>query len=685
MSNLKPDKSPIQLSAHFQPFIASIDCGSLGSVNPQVAITYLHGTMAKVNLTFQLDSDIPQDDWRITIRPAFAPTFHWSPHLTPTDEHVIDQHSFRSPAIIVHDGDRMLTIIPDPDAMAAMPHQSVSGDDDAPRWYMDLDAPRNDLTLGMSATAVKEHVLYIRKPGAVFPRGTLEFGFYIAITTDQEEIANPWRHVLEFLWDGWGRTLFAAGEPLRGSLESYVQHAYEWAFHRWDKAVWQEFELDGRIVGAPVFIVNVTQSPNYPGVANEREFRSIWNQAWFSSLRSAQGLYRYGQRTGNNEYVRRALLAKELALAAPQREGFFPSVIAAEMEEVEIEGKKVNRSKGWETKYWGNSNRNPFTANVKEAPLHLLDMSWTALLMLRWYEELEPDERLLQYAVSYADALLGLQDERGFFPGWIDADTLVPCGVLDDGPESSMSVTFLLKLHELTENESYRTAALRAMEAVSKYVVSEGRWEDFETYYSCSRYGHDSLVGQKVKKNNMYKQCNLSMFWTAEALFECYMATQETSYLQLGRRCLDELLMTQASWQPPYIFVPALGGFGVMNVDGEWNDARQSLFAEIIIRYGIELGVEEYVQRGIAALYASFVLMYCPENPEVKSRWEQAWPFLGESDYGFMMENYGHGGRTHDKDDDMGEFTIFDWGNGAAAESYMRITDHLGKTFVDKR
>lgn len=32
--------------------------------------------------------------------------------------------------------------------------------------------------------------------------------------------------------------------------------------------------------------------------------------------------------------------------------------------------------------------------------------------------------------------------------------------------------------------------------------------------------------------------------------------------------------MTQASWQPPYMYVNVLGGFGVMNSDAEWNDAR---------------------------------------------------------------------------------------------------------------
>ena len=65
----------------------------------------------------------------------------------------------------------------------------------------------------------------------------------------------------------------------------YVEHTYAWAFDTWEKAVWQEFALGDKTVGAPVFIVNQTQSPNHPGPVDEREFRSVWNQAWFSSLR----------------------------------------------------------------------------------------------------------------------------------------------------------------------------------------------------------------------------------------------------------------------------------------------------------------------------------------------------------------------------------------------------------------
>ncbi|QJD86929.1 hypothetical protein [Cohnella herbarum] len=671
----------IMLNKEFKSYIGTITCDWLGDARPAIVVTYPREGMAKVRIRFTLKEDVRQDDWRVEIRPAISPTYHWSPHLTPTSEHVVDQHSFRAPALIVHDGERMLSVVPDLDLLEAG-SADTSFENRTPRWYMDMDAFNNSLILGMCGTSVREHVLFVREPGAIFPRGEIEFGFYLFASEEQAGIANPWRDLLAFFWERWGRPLLLQGQPNDGELEPYVRWAYQWAFREWGSAVWQDFELGGTRVGAPVFIVNVTQSPNYPGAVNERETRSIWNQAWFSSLRSAQGLFRYGRANGNSEYVDKANQMKELALAAPQTNGFFPSVIATEMEQVDIEGEIRNLSKGWSTLYWGNSDRNPFGLSIREAPIHVLDMSWTALLMLRWHEELERDERLVDYARAYADSLLELQDEQGFFPGWIDRESFRPCGVLDQSPETSLSVTFLLKLYELTGDRKYEDSAYLAMKAVCDEIVPEGRWEDFETYWSCSRWGQEEWKGRKIARNNMYKQCNFSMFWTAEALLACYRSSGREEYLQVGQRCLDEMLMTQATWQPNYIYVPALGGFGVMNADGEWNDARQSLFAELIVSYGMELGVEEYKERGLAAMRASFTMMYCPENEKVKARWEKAWPFLNERDYGFMMENYGHGGRTNAADDPMGEFTIFDWGNGAAAEGYLRMLDRFGKKFV---
>lgn len=658
-------------------YIKHMDYDALGGCAPVVEREQVNEHVHRYTFTFSLSEEIRQDDWQVRLTPAFEPVFHWAPHLTPTDRHVIDQHVFRSPAMIVQDGVRTLTLVPDLDLMSAK----------APvKWYMDLDAERNRLTLGMSFTEVKEHVLFERASGAVYPAGTVKIGFYLLVSEDAEAIDNPWRLALDFLWSGWGSAAFRGGAPRIAPIERYIEHTYRWAFHHWKDSVWQQFELDGRQVGAPVFIVDVSQSPNYPGVPSERESRSIWNQAWFSSLRSAIGLYRYGMAKGDADLAHRALLSKELALAAPRRNGWFPAVIATEMEQIVVDGRKVNRSKSWDESFWGNSNRNPVRpwGPIKLAPYHVLDMSWTSLLMLRWYDELEPDARLLDSAKSYAEALLSAQDERGFFPAWLDWDTLEPIATLADSPETSLSVTFLLKLNELAPDPKYAEAAYKAMDAVLKEIVPAGRWEDFETYWSCCPYGQSDLVGRKVARNNMYKQCNFSMFWTAEALFQCYKSTGEEAYLASGRRCLDEMLMTQASWQPPYIPVEALGGFGVMNGDGEWNDARQSLFAELILQYGMELGADEYIERGVAALRASFVMMYCPENAKTREQWEKAHPFFGEQDFGFMMENYGHGGETNAEGLGMGTFTIFDWGNGAAAEAYLRIRAHHGEVLRER-
>lgn len=654
----------------FQKSIGRIAYDKLGKASGKTTIRSIDKNTLQVTISYSLDEIVRQNDWQINLQPAFMPSFHWSPHLTPTDNYVIDQHVFRSPALIVADKEQVIALIPD---------LNILQKGSPVRWYLDLDAGTNTLTLGMSDSRVVDHVLFERTDGAGYPNGKVEIGFYLLHYADKASLADPFRKPLEFLWKNWGSETYRTGNPIRGDLEPYIKHTYDWAFKNWSESVWQEFEIEGRKVGAPTFIVNVTQSPNYPSEVNEREFRSIWNQAWFSSLRSASGLYRYARRTNNGELLEKARLTKELALSFPQKNGFFYGVIGTDMYEIEIDGKKYNRSKGWDTYYWGNSNRNPYTWNPRESPFHILDMSWTALLMLRWYDELEKDIRLLDYAENYAGSLLKIQYPNGFFPAWLSLDKLEPMEHLNNSPETSMSVTFLLKLYELTGKQKYKESALKAMDAVIRDIIPTGRWEDFETYWSCSRYGSQDLVGKKVSRNNMYKQNNFSMFWTAEALFECFRLTKEERYLGCGQRTLDELLMTQASWQPPYMYVNVLGGFGVLNADGEWNDSRESLFAELILQYGKLLNSREYMERGFAALKASFVMMYCPENPQTKVQWEKVYPFFGERDYGFTMENYGHGGRTSPEGEGMGEFTIYDWGNGAAAEAYNRILDKLGK------
>ncbi|MCT4590429.1 MAG: hypothetical protein N4A71_21550 [Carboxylicivirga sp.] len=649
-------------------FVENIVLEKLGQNDAQLTVNKVSDNLYKVDVKVNITQEITQQGWATTILPGFEGNFHWTPHLTPTDEHIISDHVFRAPALICASENQVLTLMPDLDDRNNSPY----------RWYMDYDVPANKMIIGLSDYRVAEHVLFKKAESTTYQSGEISLGFYIMVSEDKEDVMNPWRDVLAFQWEKHGKVLADRGEPLNKSLEPFVDHTYNWALNTWKDAVWQEFDLNGKRVGAPAFIVNVTQSPNYPGRVDEREFRSIWNQAWFNSLRSAQGLYRYGRRTNNKEYIQKANMTKELALSFPQKDGLFPGVIATDMEVLEIEGKKYNRSKGWKTTYFGNSNRNPYSWDAKKSPLHILDMSCTAYYMLLWYEELEKDERLLSYAKSYADGLLKYQEEKGFFAACINEETMEAYDILVESPETSMSITFLLKLFKITGREQYRQSALKAMEAVANEIVPVGQWEDFETYWSCSRWGNQDYVGKKIARNNMFKQNTLSIFWTAEALLECYELTSETKYLELGQRTLDELLMAQAVWQPSYMYVDVFAGFGVMNADGEWNDSRQALFAELIIKYGKLLNKEEYVQRGIVALKASFNMMYCPENPKTKKQWEAKHTFFNEKDYGFMMENYGHGGYTSKDGGGIGHFTIYDWGNGAASEAYNRLVDHYG-------
>jgi hypothetical protein len=648
---------------------------TLAGAAPVVDVGEEHDGWRRVRLTWTLDEPVQQDGLSVAFQLAFEPDFWWAPHLAPDEGDCIAQHVFRSPALIAAKGGTIVTVVPD---------LELCGLDENAPWFLDVDATNGRLWLGLSRTDIIGHVHYHKAPGMTLGPGTVELGFFISAYTDHEQPLDPWKKVSRFLWERYGRPLLEVGQPSGVPMDRYVEHTYAWAFDTWREAVWQEFDIDGRHVGAPAFIVNVTQSPNSPGEWTQREFLSIWNQAWFSSLRSASGLMRYARRTGDEELKRKALLTKELALAAPMDDGLFPSVYRTETTEVEIDGKTVRRPEGWEHGFWVSSNRCPWERGVTDRWYHLLDASWTCLLMLRWYDELEPDERLLQYARTYADTLITFQDEAGRFPAWLHAETRKPADVLYGSPEDAMHVTFLLKLADMTGQEVYRAAALKTMDALLDEVVPNGRWEDFETYWSCCPYGRDGLVGNRVARNAQYKQNTLSIFWTAEALLASYRATHDERYLRWGVRTLDELSMFQQVWQPPFIHVPALGGFGVMNFDGEWNDARQSLFAELFMDYYVETGEAQYFERGIAALKASFVMMYCPENPDVKALWEKVWPFFGPADYGFTMENYGHGGATSREGEGMGEFTIYDWGNGAAAEARNGVLDRYGDVYVDR-
>lgn len=556
--------------------------------------------------------------------PLAKPTVIWIPHLTPADENVIGDWVFRAPAVIVADGQRAVAYVPDLDDVARV--RAGGG-----KTWLDYDHRSRTITLATGGYRHDGHVFFVREGAA----GEDRVHMHVLESERAEDVANPYGLASRFLWERWGRT--GHERAPKPSFDAYVAHVLRWAFSGggWADSVWQEVSSEA---AAPVFIVDVGRHPSVPKEKRTwREPRSIWNQAWFSTQRCANGLHRLGEKE-------RARKMTEIALAAPMRDGLFPSVLVADDDE----------PGGWR---WTSSDRRP--PEVDEDACHLVDAAFTCRMLLEWHS-LTGDARALERVKAFAARAVREQSSGGSFPGYIRPNGEQPRRLLAS-PESAVTATLLFELGETD-------AALRTMPFLER-CARDGEWTDFETYWSCAPWGSPE---ERVERNGVKKQNTLSIFWCAETFLHAYRATNDAKHLALARRCLDELSLYQAVWDPPFLPAPAHGGFGVMNADAEWNDARQSLFAPLYFEMFEETNEREYLERGQSALRASFSMMYCPENAALAQAYEARFPFFGPESYGFMMENQGHDPRAP-----IGTFTIYTWGPGSAIATFAAVRDRF--------
>ncbi len=578
------------------------------------------------------------------VHPIRSTVHVWVPHLTPEPGYVIGDWVFRSPAIVVADRELAVAFVADVD--------DVRG---AAGWraWLDYDHPRATVTLGAGAYRQEGHVFFVREPWLAGSSAKVTLRLHVLASTHPDDLENPYGLAARWCWERWGRPGLERAAPL--PVAGHMDRIVRWAFSRegWEESVWQPVTLDGIAAGAPVFIVDVGRHPSIPAAKRTwREPRSLWNQAWFSTQRCANGLLRYARQVASADLERRAHRMTEIALGAPQKEGLFPAVLLA------------GEDGGWR---WTHSDRRP--PSVTEEACHVVDAAFTCRQLLEWHE-LTGDARAIERVDRFVERLLSLQRPSGAFPGWVEPDGRVPME-LAEGPESAVSVALLLDLARSHHRPHWRDAALRGVSFLEG-VAAEGRWEDFETYYSCARWGAPEQLGRRVARNGVYKQNTLSIAWCAEAFLLAWRATQDAGHLRLARRCADELSLYQAVWDPPFLPAPAHGGFGVMNADSEWSDARQSLFAPLYLELGGETGDLELTQRGVSALRASFSMLYCPENAALARAYERRFPFFGPESYGFMMENQGH-----DVAQPIGTFTIFSWGNGSALAAVASVRERF--------
>ncbi len=629
----------------------------------------------------QLEAQLPKEGRgpgaRVSIKLHIGEARHvWVPVLAPAPGFVMGDHSFRSPAIVAADGKLAVALVPDLDDVTA-------GYNAGWRTWMDYDHPARTATLCAGDYKVDGHVMY-RARELEYAGQAVRLRLHVLASTDPADLANPFGLAARFHWRRWGHAGLVRGGSQRAPVAKYAAYINRWAFSAegWGDTVWQEFRIGDRECGAPAFIVDVAQHPSVPVEERRwREQRSVWNQAWFSTQRCANGLYRYGRQTSDRELMRRAKLMTAFALAAPQTDGLFPSVYTTAQGPAKWY-QLYKDTPGWDQGRWTNSDRRP--GDATEQAVHILDAAFTARLLLEWDEIVGGDAEAVAYARRFADRLIALQLPSGAFPGWVEPDGRV-VKTLAEGPESAMGATLLFELSARSTDDTkrYQQAAWKAVAYLEKGPIAEARWEDYETYFSCSRWGLQDQMGRPVERNGVYKQNTLSMFWCAEALLAAHRAAGEDDrWLALGRRCLDELALHQQVWNPPFIAAPCHGGWGVMNADGEWNDARQSLFAPLYMDYYLATREPEYFERGVAALRASFAMLYCPENDQVRGQYELKHPMFGPESYGFMMENIAHSGPAPADGSAIGPFTIFTWGNGAALATAAKIRDLYGDVYV---
>ncbi len=351
--------------------------------------------------------------------------------------------------------------------------------------------------------------------------------------------------------------------------------------------------LGDRRVGA------ITSNRSYAG--------DVWFSSWFNPMRSSYGLYHYGTVLEQPEWVEMARATRALTLSAPVSGGLFPTIFVFGPDR------------------WVESHHQGGGPGI----FHLMDMSWTMYQLLRWHRELEPDAESVVRALSYARALAGLQRPDGGFPAYVDRDGAAVVAVdnaalladleggggdayvpemlksrwceerFEQSAEDSASLLFLATLASLLPagdgaRDSIVGTALGVARYLAERVVPDAKWTDFEVYFSCSPKGLDFYD----HRSGQWPQNTLCMQHAAAGFLQLFGVTHDVEHLELAGRALDRMSLYQQVWDPPWLGLSAFGGYGVMNTDGEWNDARQAQFAETHLALWRVTGEEEHLEEG---------------------------------------------------------------------------------------
>jgi hypothetical protein len=560
--------------------------------------------------------------------PAAAfPDFVFTPQLRPEQDDVIGDHVFRAPGLMLQRDASFVALVPDLAAINVENRRVKTAAD----VRVDSSAMPM-LSYGLMPYAVRSHVFYRHTDSMSVSLAdtTVRYGYTLLL--DAKAPAHTgYREALRFLWTEYGsKSLQVPESPQTEPFASYIAKA------------WQEFvsqvALDIVFNGTPVTLLRqgrLAWSNGMPSVANN----DAWFNVWFNSLRTAYGMFLYGQMSRDLDLVQRAVRVLNLALIAPIDRGIAPTIFYVDS----IGGHWVADHA------WGGIRNG--------SCLPMFHNAWTCYWLLQW-SDLMPKKQtdILEYTGRFADFLCSKQQQSGVIPSWYLPETLEPAPELrDENAETAGAALFLAEAARRTGNVRYREAAVNAMRYIFDDVVPENKWFDFETFFSCSR----KPLGFFDTFTHQHPQNTLSMHQAAEACLVLHTLTGDAMYLRRGEEILDYLCLYQQVWSPRWLSCRLFGGFGVQNTDGEWSDSRQAYIAVTLMRYFQATGHREYLERAVAAARAQFSLFESPGSPRT-------------------AENYAHGGV-----DRRAGVTGLHWGTGSAVVSLQIIMQEFGGAYVD--
>jgi len=570
-------------------------------------------------ITFLEDSELIHFFDSVNVKIA-NPEYIWTPSLCPEDRDVIGDHAFRSPAVILQDKANSFSLIPDLETLGVQR--------DRIKMFMSLDDGK--VSIGFADYECRPHVYYrLTEKSIKFPKGyILKLSYYILCNNDVNDSMDISR-TLSFLWEKYASKYVNYILPQKLSFIEYADIAYKSAFEIGD---FVEFERSNKKKLGGFKTASAENSVDIDTSYFKIPPKSIWFHSWFNSFRTAFGLKYYAEKLLNDDYSKTANEVKELLLDAPDflNKGLIPAIYAYEDEE-----------------WWCGVTR----LGAGKEIFNLTTSAHTAQWMLLWNRYIDKDVRLYERTKKIVETFIDLQADNGSFPGYMNKNGNI-LDLLRYSGNSGMVSLLLCEFYEDTKDEKILQAILKSCQFYIKEIISESKYHDFETFFSCSEKQLD-FYDNRTKQ---HAQNNLCLYWITETLLRAYSFCKKQELLKWGLHCLDRLSLYQQVWNPPYISLYTFGGFGVMNTDGEWNDTRQVYFVDTYLLAYKLTGKEEYLQRGIAALRAGCALICHPEHKDVNPLSYDCYPV------GLAPENYAHCGI-----DGPVHRSAFDWGAGALA------------------